>query len=366
MLQHRIFFSVIVGHFIPLFRLEIFYQLILGFAVLFFISILPFQDLEAVQPHGQIYSNPVSMGSASQGVGMRNPVAQLYGNPAGLQQKEVSILDLSGYGSTQGTVHSSFNPGGIGGYYSWNRNWGFYASYAPIYTNFFPGSERVHWNRGHIGFAYNITEELSISIGAGPSLVQRTKSFSNWSASGNISLYYQDGPWSWGASLDVPGKVITEDYRGGDRLVETGPERLAIGIGYLTEDKLGLYGELRRTFWENSELLLNGDNVTPDWDRGIGAEWAFSLSVSTQDWFLSGLELNAGLEMGGIYSPTGQSLRSVGFGSGIGYKFHLTDESDDLRYFSIQLGVLDYSLLRSSNNRSSETIYSISVSLVSE
>lgn len=318
---------------------------------------------DSVQTQANFYGNPFSMGTASTGVGWDNPVASLYYNPAQLKRKEISVLDIGGFGSSQSNQHAMGQFSGVGGLYSMDSDWAFYGTYLPIYANLFPGDERTQWNRLHLGVAHNITKNFSWFLGLGPSLVQRNLSFSNWSSSGNLGIHYQYGNWTMGGSFEIPGRVQIGDYRGGDKLKETGPQRVLAGMGYDFQNDWSVYGEIRKIFYDQSRLTLNGDSVTPAWERGLGAEWSGSLSGRSKNTFTKGLQIFGGLEWGGVYSPRGKNLRSLGLGYGVGYDWVLGEPNPGgkVTVLSLQLGVFDTHTTAAISDRPGERQYSFSL-----
>ncbi|MCC5816239.1 MAG: hypothetical protein JJT78_15920 [Leptospira sp.] len=323
-------------------------------------------ELKAIPVYQNGFQNPVSIGMGALGVGLSHPVSGMYNNPGYLNQQGISLVDLGINSSIYGGNYSPINPGGFGGYYKFSDSkWAIYGVYSSMYSKYLPDRENVNLNTAHLGLSYQFQENLVLSMGVGPSLVHRFRSLSKWSFSGKANLLYTLGDVSIGGMVEIPGRFSREDYRGGEELLETAPERVSFGMEYRIFPNMGVYAEARKIFWERSEFLLNGIDETPDWERGIGAEWSFSGSFYWRNIGDSKWEIRSGLEYGGAYDSSGKNLRSVGLAGGFGYNWKWDEESEKEKNLSIQFGLLDYSITSTKNNRSPETIYSFSLSYLS-
>ncbi|WCL47974.1 hypothetical protein [Leptospira sp. GIMC2001] len=310
------------------------------------------------------YGNPISMGMASLGVGSPHSSGSIYTNPGFLQMNEISVLDLGGQMAYQNGTSSSVQPGGAGTFYNVSEFWGFYASYSHMYSQYFTNEKQQHFTKGHIGLAFKLSDNWAMSFGLGPGAMQRKESFSTWSYSGNLSLAYLNDNWSFGISVDYPGKYRMEDYRENENLKETLPARTAVGVGYKLDSDILLHAEIRKIFWDRSERILNNEKVTPDWERGIGAEWGGSISLQKNKFLIQNLDIRSGIEMGGLYDRTGKNLRSLGIGVGSSYSWRW-ENSETSDVVSMHLGITDYNITSQKGGRPGETIFAFSLSYAS-
>jgi hypothetical protein len=337
-------------------------------SIFLIIWLLPFSGLLLAQtPIQPNYNNPISMGLGSFGVGWKDPVSSLYNNPGFVNLESLSIADLGVQGGKKGEQESALQVGGAGGNYSYSKDWGFWGIYNQRTSNHFPGNQKSYLNQGNLGLSYQFLEYFSLSVGVGAGGLQRGKSFSPWSISGFASIAYQNGNWSLGTSIQYLGKYRREDYQEVEKLEETLPQLFSIGLGYYFDSDWGIYTEIRKAFWENSQVITSDTDVTPDYERGIGAEWSGSYAIQKKNFIWNNFDLRLGNEWGGIYLQDGRMKRSLGLSLGTSYHWNLSSSQNDkskdnFEKVSIHFGLIDYALTANSNSREKETLASFSIS----
>jgi hypothetical protein len=312
------------------------------------------------------FTNPVSMGMGAQGVGWNHSISSLYTNPGFLVTRSRSILDLGVQGGKKGELESTLQLGGIGAYYSYSPNLGFWGIYNQKTSNHFPGDEKTYLNQGNLGIGFKFWENYGISMGLGPGSLQRYQSYSPWKISGFLGLSFVKEGWSAGASIQYLGTYSREDYRGSDSISEKLPEIASMGVGYQWESDWGIYSEIRRTFWENANTSSNGEKTTPNYERGIGAEWAGSYSLQKKNFLIENLDLRLGNEWGGVYLPDGKLQRSLGLAIGSSYHWEwssqsLEESNENTNQLSFHFGIIDYALTAQNGSREKETLASFSL-----
>jgi hypothetical protein len=323
-------------------------------------------SLSAQVPVRPNYNNPISMGLGSFGVGWKDPISSLYNNPGFLNLDSLSIADLGVQGGKMGDQESALQLGGLGGNYTYSKELAFWGIYNQRTSNHFPGNQKSYLNQGNLGLSYQFFEHFSISAGLGLGGLQRAQSFSPWSLSGFASIAFSKGNWSIGSSLQYLGKYRREDYQEVEKLEETLPEIASAGISYHFDSDWSIYSELRKAFWENAQVITSNEDVTPDYERGIGAEWSGSYAIQKKNFVWENFDLRLGNEWGGIYSQDGRLKRSLGLSLGTSYHWILSNEAEGSylgsEKVSFHFGLLDYALTARANSREKETLASFSVS----
>lgn len=306
---------------------------------------------EKYGPYDLAFPSAVSAGTASLGVGQENSSSNLYTNPSLLSNENKSILDGGLSVSTNQNKYNALRPTSLGFYVPINATSGVgLTGKQSFYQNFPSGYDSMsNYTYSFFG-SFKLNDNWNASIGIGPSVVYRGGYQSSYSISPQASLSYKKEKHLVGAFFQSTGKFRLEGYRSADSLRERIPEFFAIGYSYdLGQTKI--YTEIRKIFWEYSSFKLNGNNSKPPLDRGIGAEFKYSLGFnhSISD---TNFQIRSGIELGGFYNEKGQNKRSVGLAIGGSWKVYQSKEEDS---FLIHFAIVNYSIFSKSGGRQPET-----------
>ena len=244
--------------------------------------------------------HPSSAGLMSSGVGLGNSPSSLYSNPANLVKENRSVLDAGLNLNSSQNKYSALLPASGGFFVQQEKSWGYGINFKQNFSRQFPDSEKMISYNSSLFFAFQLTENFSISLGLGPSVVFRNNFQSSYSWSPFLSFAYANGKHRIGGLLQSSGKFRYDIYRGSDFLIERLPEYFVFGYSYSLKKNLQIYYEIRKVFWESSQFILNERNSKPHTERGFGAEIQNSLGFQKQMTSIP-LRFQSGLELGGVY-----------------------------------------------------------------
>ncbi|PJZ45272.1 hypothetical protein [Leptospira brenneri] len=231
-----------------------YYFLVFGF----FLSISAFGNLQAqISGYESAYPSAYLLGLSSSGVVTKNTMGSLYGNTAFLAEQPKHLLDGGVNGSyANPKVSPLYLAGAL--YFSYSDSLGFGFRAKPVFLRSFPADERFS-NYAFQGFvSWKLNEYLSFAINLGPGVSGRLGGYSSYSWNVSASTAFQYGDFRLGIILESPGNYRFDQYLGSEKLKERLPERLLVGVGYKITETIDLQIEANRTFFERSNISLNG------------------------------------------------------------------------------------------------------------
>jgi hypothetical protein len=300
--------------------------------------------------------HPSAAGLASMGVGVKETGLNLATNSAFLSDSNQKYIEGGIFFAHQGTV-SPILPNSMGFFYPLSDTDGFGFRFRTQYHSHFPGSERSHFLNSGLFYSTKMGEIFSISAGLGPGFGVRGTERSNTVLTGFIDFGANFKLFRIGLIANHPGGQLNYSlYRNGDSLKEKLPPFTALGISYIYNEKLEMYVELKKIFYEYSNFVLNNSENRPKFERGLGSELQTSIGINLKVQQESYWSIKSGFQLGGKYNSLGENKR----GTGIGISFNYSPDPD-LKSFNYMFGILDYSILSNKNSRDPETNFLFSI-----
>ncbi|GBF49158.1 hypothetical protein LPTSP4_06680 [Leptospira ryugenii] len=228
-------------------------------------------------------SSGLGAGLYSEGVGLRNALANSSGNPALLAYNKSSLVSFGLLANQQKQSNLAYQFNGSA-YYQWNASMGFGVRARPMYSRSFPTEEKLQAYQGQVFLSYALNDSIFLSFGIGPSLASRVGGISSYSLSAYASVGIVYDKFTFGISLESPGSFRMDSFLGSERLRERLPERVSLGVQYDLNEYVFLYSELRRVIWERAYFRLNGIEEKPDYPSltmftgSFGLGWKYSSS----------------------------------------------------------------------------------------
>lgn len=304
----------------------------------------------------EIPAHASSLGFASLGVVNSEQAGLLYSNPSSLGKQNRIFMD-GGIRNSYSENHLSPTGFQCGFYIPESKKLGWGASMYQRFAKDFPASENTRFYQSNLFFTYRLTENLSTSIGIGPTLIFRKKEQSSYSAGARLSLQYNFRQFIFGSSFVHSGmKHKTNSHRQSDQLTERFSDTLAVGMGY--QSNLHYFSiEAIKNFYEKSYFRLNGDELKPNLERGFGAEASINAGYQYHVESLA-LKIRSGVQSSGFYTNEGKNIRLTGFGFGVSWTNSLNSSP---KSWEIHFGILDYTLLNQKKSIELDTLLQFSL-----
>lgn len=228
----------------------------------FFLFLLHSPLFSQFAGYSQAESGSYNAALFSNGTGLRDPMANLSGNPAFLVSHGKNLAEVGGMGMT-----ARQTPGPIvlngGGFYQISESLGIGVRFKPVYTRFFPADERLINYTGQTVLSYKVHGSIFLGAGLGPTVSTRLGGYStySWNAFASIGIFFKK--ITLGLLAESPGGNRFNNYLGTESLKERYPEKISLGMQYDVHPSIFLYGELVRTFWERAMFSQNGLEEKP-------------------------------------------------------------------------------------------------------
>ncbi|TGL37343.1 hypothetical protein [Leptospira perdikensis] len=210
-----------------------------------------------VSGYESAYPSAYLLGLSSSGVVTKNSMGSIYGNTAFLSNQTKHIVDAGVNGSyANPKVSPLYLSGAL--YFSYSDSLGFGFRGKPVFLRSFPADERFsnYAFQGFVSWKWN--EYLSFALNLGPGISGRIGGYSSYSWNLSASTAIQYGNFRMGLILESPGSYRFDKYLGSEKLKERLPERLLVGVGYKITESIDLQMEIHRTFFERSQISVNG------------------------------------------------------------------------------------------------------------
>ncbi len=229
---------------------------------LFLLFLLPTHLFSQFAGYSQAESGSYNAALFSNGAGLRDPMANLSGNPAFLVSHGKNLAEAGGMGiSAEKALGPVIFNGG--GFYRITESFGVGVRFKPVYTRFFPSDERLINYTGQTVLSYKFNDSIFLGAGLGPSVSTRPGGYSTYSLNAFASIGILFEKISLGMVAESPGTNQFSQYLGTDTLKERYPEKISLGIQYDLNQSFFIYGEMVRTFWERAMFSQNGLEEKP-------------------------------------------------------------------------------------------------------